>query len=413
LVLINVNFKDITDDAGVIEQMGMKAAEEVIAKTRSDVATAKKVGDVGEATQEKERDSEVARQKKERDVLVRQQEKEREIALANLKKEQFTEVAKADAEKDSKIKEQEALREIAINKAHTEQTIQIRKQNAEKEGAFAEASKNETVWKTEQLNDQRVKIAKSMALSTKADNDFKAQIALSNAELAKTEAQAEIVKKLAEADISDAKRKVAEIVAHQYLQERKASIIVEAEIERERRMITAQTLRDAEFLEIEARAREVEAMEVARARGHAAHLEAEANYVRAVVQACGGADGAAKYRLVEKVPDLAKYSAEAVQNIKFDKVVVWDQGNSSEKSTGKNSTANFIGNLVGSVAPVGELVKNVLGIDMAEYLGSKVQKNEEEGKIEKKQTHHEEKDEVEKNLGQWMNDANHKNAIIF
>jgi len=228
------------------------------------------------------------------------------------------------------------------------------------------------------MNDQRVKISKSMAESTKADNDYKAKVAMSNAELAKIESQAEIVKKLAEIDISEAKRKVAVVVIEQILQERKASVVVEAEIERERRMIVAQTLRDTEFLEIEARARAVEAIEVARARGHAARLDAEANYVRSVVQACGGADGAVKYRLVEKVPELAKYSADALQNIKFDKVVVWDQGNSSEKSGGKNSTANFIGNLVGSVAPVGDLVKNILGINMMDYLGSQVRKNEEE-----------------------------------
>eukprot|EP01123_Difflugia_compressa_P004363 TRINITY_DN15764_c0_g1_i1.p1 TRINITY_DN15764_c0_g1~~TRINITY_DN15764_c0_g1_i1.p1 ORF type:complete len:485 (-),score=144.85 TRINITY_DN15764_c0_g1_i1:290-1621(-) len=382
LVLVNVNFKDITDDAGVIEQMGKKAAEEVNSKTRNDVATAKKVGDVGEATQEKERDSEVALQRKEREVLVRLQDKEREISLANLKKEQQTEIAKAEAERDTKLKEQESLREIAINKAITEQAIQIRKQNAAKEGSLAEASKNEAVWRAEQLNDQKIKIAKSNAETTKLDNDYKAQVAISNAELAKIDAQAEIKKKMAEIEISEAKLKLAEALAAQVLQEKKCTVLVEAEIERQRRVIVAQGIKEQEFLEIDSRARAVEAIEIAKARGIAAHLKAESDYIHEVVKGCGSADGATRYRLVDKVPEMAKYSAEAVQNIKFDKIVVWDKPSDYKSSDGKNATANFISNLIGSVAPAGDLVKNVLGVHMEDYLGSIGKKQNDEREAE-------------------------------
>jgi len=156
---------------------------------------------------------------------------------------------------------------------------------------------------------------------------------------------------------------------------KKVSILVDAEIERQRRVLGAQAIKEQEFLEIEARARAVEAVEIAKAKGVAAHLQAEAEYVKAIVSGCGNAEGATRYRLVDKVPALAKYSAEAVKNIKFDKVVVWDRGNGDD---GKNATANFIQNLVGSVAPVGDLVKNVLGVDMAQYLGSLAQKNNSE-----------------------------------
>jgi flotillin len=42
--------------------------------------------------------------------------------------------------------------------------------------------------------------------------------------------------------------------------------------------------------------------------------------------ACGGAKEAFQLMMIEHLDTLAETSAKAISNIKFDKVVVWDQG---------------------------------------------------------------------------------------
>jgi flotillin len=81
LELINVNFKDITDEAGVIKAMGEQAAAEAINSAKVDVATQNKLGDIGVARESLERDSQVARLNKERDVRVSAEMAEKEELL--------------------------------------------------------------------------------------------------------------------------------------------------------------------------------------------------------------------------------------------------------------------------------------------------------------------------------------------
>jgi flotillin len=61
---------------------------------------------------------------------------------------------------------------------------------------------------------------------------------------------------------------------------------------------------------------------------------------------------------------------QAIKNIDFGKVVVWDSG-SSEGS----STANFLSGLMKSVPPMQELFQSV-GLKMPEFLGQKVELDE-------------------------------------
>jgi len=80
-----------------------------------------------------------------------------------------------------------------------------------------------------------------------------------------------------------------------------------------------------------------------------------------LVDSCGGSQQAFQLLLLEHIEELAKTSANAISNIKFDKVVVWDNQNG-------NSTSGFIQNLMNSVPPALDLVGDIAGIDFKQYL---------------------------------------------
>lgn len=56
--------------------------------------------------------------------------------------------------------------------------------------------------------------------------------------------------------------------------------------------------------------------------------------------------------------------AEAIQNIKIDKITVWENGNSPD---GKNSTANFISGMYKAVPPLQEMF-NMAGMQLPNFL---------------------------------------------
>ncbi|MFT4831129.1 MAG: flotillin, partial [Psychroserpens sp.] len=70
----------------------------------------------------------------------------------------------------------------------------------------------------------------------------------------------------------------------------------------------------------------------------------------------------------DKLPELVRIQAEAIKNIKIDKVTVWDSG--SKTADGKGSTANFISGMYKSVPPLQEMF-NMAGMQLPEYLKGK------------------------------------------
>ena len=71
--------------------------------------------------------------------------------------------------------------------------------------------------------------------------------------------------------------------------------------------------------------------------------------------------------IADKLPELVKTQAEAIKNIKIDKVTVWDSGNSQD---GKSSTANFLSGMYKSVPPLQDMF-NMAGMELPEYLKGK------------------------------------------
>ena len=71
--------------------------------------------------------------------------------------------------------------------------------------------------------------------------------------------------------------------------------------------------------------------------------------------------------LVEKLPELVEQQVKAIQNLKIDKITVWDSGNGDKNGSG-TSTSNFLKGFIGSLPPIHDLAKQV-GVELPEYLG--------------------------------------------
>ena len=70
--------------------------------------------------------------------------------------------------------------------------------------------------------------------------------------------------------------------------------------------------------------------------------------------------------IIEKLEQIVQLQAEAIKNIKIDKVTVWDGGNTG--ADGKTATANFLSGMMKSIPPMNEMF-DMAGMNLLDYLG--------------------------------------------
>ena len=70
--------------------------------------------------------------------------------------------------------------------------------------------------------------------------------------------------------------------------------------------------------------------------------------------------------IVEKPPELVAEQVKAIQNLKIDKVTVWDSGANGQDGSG--ATAGFLRGPIGSLPPLHELAEQA-GIDLPSAVG--------------------------------------------
>jgi flotillin len=223
------------------------------------------------------------------------------------------------------------------------------------------------------VQDQRIQVAAADANAVEGENTAKVQIANSNANRRSREAEAEKIaiasekvqaaKALEEAYAAEkiaeearAKRKEAEqgadIIVPAQIDKRKIEIDAEAQAEQIRRIAKGEA--DAIFMKKEAEAKGI--FEV---------LTKQAQGLDEIVKAAGDdAQNAALLLIADKLPELVKTQAEAIKNIKIDKVTVWENGGGKD---GKTSTSNFISGMYKSVPPLQEMF-NMAGMQLPNYL---------------------------------------------
>ena len=147
-------------------------------------------------------------------------------------------------------------------------------------------------------------------------------------------------------------------------------MIVEAEAVAERRRIEAEGEAKAIFAKLEAEA-----------RGNYEILAKKAEGLREIVAACGGAQDAFQLLMLEHMEALSETAAQAISNIKFDKVIVWDRNGGNGNGGGWPPPASS-GTWPRPCRPMLQIMQDIGGVKMPEYFGKMVGDEPEPGRAE-------------------------------
>jgi len=335
LEMINVNIRDITDESGYIEALGQKAAAEAINQAKIEVAAAEREGAIGEAENLRARDVEVAQQNAQSATGTKAAERDQRVQVAKLEAEGIAGEASASKEQEIAIAQQSALSVEGTKKAEAHQRIQV---------ASLEASA------IQGENESKAEIA-----------DFEAQLEQRQAtakragEIAMAEATRDVL--TAEKEVEVARLDKIE-VSRQIIEQRKVEIEADAEAERIRRVARGE-------------ADGILAKYTAEAEGTRKVLEAKSAGYQLLLAACEERkDIAPALLMIEQLPALVSEQVKAIQNLKIDKITVWDGASSNDKTS--SATAGFLRGMIGALPPIHDLAKQA-GIELPEALG-KVEK---------------------------------------
>jgi flotillin len=330
LEMINVNIRDITDESGYIEALGQKAAAEAINQAKIEVAAAERSGAIGEAENLRTRDVEVAQQNAQSATGTKAAERDQRVQVAKLEAEGVAGEASASKEQEIAIAQQRALSVEGTKKAEAQQRIQV----ASLEAAAIEGE-----------NESKARIA-----DYEATLEQRRATAKRTGEVAMAEATRDVLKAEKEAEIARLEKIE---VARQIVEQRKVEIDADAEAERLRRV--AKGAADG-----------VLAKYTAEAEGTLKVLQAKAEGYQLLLNACADRkDIAPALLMIEQLPSLVAEQVKAIQNLKIDKITVWDGAGNGNSSS---STAGFLRGMIGSLPPIHELAKQA-GIELPEFLG--------------------------------------------
>ena len=335
LYLMNINISDIRDAANYIVNLGKEAESKALNEAQANIEEQEKLGAIKIANQIKERETKVAETRKDQDIAIAETKKLQEISVANADKDRISQVAKAEAEKN-----------IRIEQANTEKESRVAELNSDMEIKQAEAAKKAAIGR----------------------NDAQKEVALSNAELAVTQANAD--KQAGEAAAKSeaavqtareiAQKEVEEAKARKVESSLKAEKIVPAEIARQEAILQANAI--AEKITREAEAKAIQMKLEAEAEGKKRSLLAEAEGFEAMVRAAESNPAIAiQYKMVDQWKEIAGEQVKAFEHMNLGNITVFDGGN--------GGTSNFLNTLVKTVAPslgvldklpIGETVKGII-----------------------------------------------------
>lgn len=337
LVLINVNITDITDESGYIEAIGQKAASEAIQNARGDVAEQEKLGEIRVAGAERDKMVQVANARKIQDIGIREADREKAVRVAELEKEEQVGMQKALFEQDMLVADAERQKRISV------------------------ADANATAIKGETEADAEIADAQAILAVKKADAYKRAETSKKEAEAAVLEAQ----------NIAMARAAIAE--AERVEQQQRAELEAPAKAQKARTIVEAEAAAEKKRLDAEAEATAIFAKLEAEAKGQYEILARKGEGLREIISACGGAKEAFQMMLLEHLDELAASSAEAISKIKFDKVVVWENGSQN----GQTNTANFLQGMSRTLPPMMQVLRDIGGVELPESLVKLAEENGE------------------------------------
>jgi flotillin len=331
LELINVNIRDITDESGYIVAIGQRAAAEAINRAKVEVAQQDRDGATGQATADRQKVVGVANESATAAEGRKEAERKQRVAVAALE---------ADAIKG----EVESKRDLEIATAQRGAETVAGEKRAEQE--------------------RRIQVADAEAIAVDGENKAEAQIAEVNAKLAEIQADARRRAEVAAAEaaqtifVAEREQELARLgkeqLAPQEIEKQRIEIAAEAEAERNRR-------------EARGEADAILARYQAEAEGVRKVLEAKAEGYRQLVAACtDNPQIAPTLLMIEKLPELVTEQVKAIQNLKIDKITVWDSGRGGRGKGG--ATADFLSSLIGSLPAMHDLAEQA-GIELPQVLG--------------------------------------------
>jgi flotillin len=328
LQLINVNITDITDESGYIDAIGQKAASEAVQKARGDVADNVKMGETRVAGAERDKSIQVANATRDQAIGTREASRDQAVRLAELEKDQMIGEKSASFQSESQVKDAE--REMRVRVANADAAAIEGENSAQAIVAASEAALAVKRAEAYELGQGRKLEAEAAVLEVQ--NRAMAKAALAEAERVEAEQRAKL----------EAPAKA-----------QKSKIVVDAQADAERIRINAQAQADAIFAKLEAEA-----------RGNFEILAKKGEGLKEIVAACGGSKEAFQMLMLEHLDHLAEASSRAISNIKFDKIVVWENGGKN----GRTNTADFISGMAKTLPPMMQVMKDIGGIELPESL---------------------------------------------
>lgn len=257
--------------------------------------------------------------------------------------------------------------------------------------SVAEKNRDGSIGEANAVQDQRTQVAAANAKAVEGENIAAIEVANSNSLRRQREAEAERTA-IASEKVQSAKaleesyaaeREAEDVRANRERSSQMADIIVPAEIDKKKVEIDAEA--EAEMIRRKAKGEADAILFKAQAEGQGILeiLTKQAQGLDEIVKAAGSDPKDAVLLLIaDKLPELVKLQAEAIKNIKIDKVTVWDSGKTKD---GKTSTANFLSGMYQSVPPLQEMF-TMAGMNLPEYLKGKDPEEDNSGSEDKPET---------------------------
>ena len=298
LVLINVNITDITDESGYIEAIGRKAASQAVQQARIDVAEQEKLGEIGVAEAEREKSVQVASANKLREIGTREAVREQAVRIAELDKEQKVGEQTAAFQREAQVKDAE--QPCASPSPMPTPRPSPAKPRRRPKSSHAQASLQVKQAEAYQLGETKKREAEAAVLE--AQNRAMAKAAL---------AEAERRSRPSSAPRSKRRPRPRRPASSSRPRPRPRSAASRPRARRPRSSPSSTPRPAASTRSSPRRARACER----------------------IIEACGGAQAAFQLLMLEHLDHLAETAAKAISNIKFDKVIVWENGGGNGKTS--------------------------------------------------------------------------------
>jgi flotillin len=269
--------------------------------------------------------------------------------------------------------------------------------------SVAEKNRDGSIGEAEALRDQRIQVATADALAIEGENNSLGEISKSNATRREIEAEAlrrataaekiASAKALEESYVAEKEAELARAAREKASLE--ADIIIKSEIDKQKKVIEAEAIAEETRRKAKGEADAIFAKMEAEGRGMFEILQKQAEGFTQLVKAANNdSDAAIKLLIADKLETLVGIQVEAIKNLKFDKITVWDGGQSKDGST---QTANFASNLMRAIPPMQDLFA-MAGMELPKYLGQNIDSEVKTVKEEspKKEEKAPEKKEVKK-----------------